>query len=467
MKRIIVAMLLTAAGMVVPAPGQSFLNFFESPPESPRGFRINGVTISSAYYSAFSPFASATLIGPNTPVFGADFSNTISASLSYHRRSPTSNFEIIYTPSYERYVHNPQLNMLNHDLTITTSRPLQLSPRLTLDFSANASVSNERQYLFNMGALNRAAGTSGTFDELAGSMLGTPTTNGSASLPAVGTPTMDTAAQQLFYGNRVFMAGLQGMLSYAWSPRLHIGVTLGGTRYQHIGGEDILVTQPQAAFLLAQTTTALGGITASYSLSPRTQIGGEVSTSRNFSRLQQGFVTTSALTLGRKMGQHWFAQARAGVGIINVNGNRSENSKQPQYIAGAVLGVKTGSHTVVISPQRTITNTFGVAYNTTDVQATWIWQSRTRSWQLSSGVGYQRFDETTQSRVNAWRGTLGVGRKLGSQFVGQVQFSDMSYSGRFDSAAPYRFSQYGVLVSLSWVPSGRVSAPAGVGLRTP
>ena len=462
MPRITAVILLTLAALAAPARAQSFLGFFVSPPDSARGFRINGATLSSGYYSAITPFGSATLIGPATPVFGADVSNTFSASLSYHRRSPTSNFEITYTPSYERYWRNSQLNMLSHDLTITTSRPLQLSRRVSLDISGSGDVTNTRQYLFNMGSLNRAAGASSTFDELAGSTLGTPTATGAASLPAVSAPTLDSAAEQLFFGDRVLMAGLQATFAYAWSPRLHVGVTLGGSRYQHLGGQDTLAAMPQSAFLLAQATTAIGGVTAYYSLSPRTQIGGEVTTTRNFSRLQQGFVTTSTFTIGRKMGPHWFAQAKGGVGLLNVNGDKSDSSKQPQYLAGATLGIKTRAHTFMLSPERTITSAFGVAYNTTDVQAAWMWQSRARTWQLSSGAGYQRFVDTAISKVNAWRGAIAAGRRLGSQFVAQVQFSQMSYSARLE-LAPYRLSQRGVLLSLSWAPSARFSEPAAVG----
>ncbi len=453
MHKMTAVILATIAAQAVPVRAQSFLNFFVPPPESARGFRIDGATLSSGYYSAVTPFASATLIGPNTPVFGADVSNTLSASLSYHRRSPTSDFEIAYTPSYERYWRNSQLNMLNHELTITTSRPLHLSQRLTLDISGNGNITNARQYLFNMGPADRTAGSSSTLDGLAGSMLGTPTATTGPSLPAGASPTIDSPAQQLFFGDRVLMAGLQATFAYAWSPRLNVGVTLGGSRYQNLGGPDIPAATQQSGILLTQATTAIGGISAYYSLSSRTQIGGEVTTTRNFSRFQQGFVTTSTFTLGRKMGPHWFAQAKGGVGLLNVNGNNSENSKQPQYIAGATIGVKTRAHTFVLSPEQTITSAFGVAYRTTDAEAAWIWQSRRRTWQLSGGGGYQRFVETAISRVNAWRGSITVGRKLGSQFVAQVQFSEMSYSAHVESA-PYRLSQNGVLLSLMWAPAG-------------
>jgi hypothetical protein len=450
--------LISMATLATPVRAQSFLRYFESAPESAQGFRIDEVSLESSYYSAVTPFGAPSQIGPGTPVFGADVGNTVAATISYHVRRPTSILEIDYTPSYDRYVRNSQLNRMNHELTITTSHPFHLTPRLTLDFDVNASITNARQYLFNFGNLNRTAASATSADELAGSVVGTPVAGGGASQAAATAPTLDSAAQQLFFGNRILIAGVNSKISYAWSPRLNIGIDLGGSRYQHLGGgEDIVASQPGAGFLLNQTTTGIAGITASYSLSPRVEIGGDVTTSRNFSRQQQGFATTSTFRISRRMGQYWFSQVHAGVAIINVNGNVTQNSKEPQYLVGADVGFKTRANTFLVSPQRTITNMFGVVYNTTDVQATWIWQSQRRTWQLSSGGGYQSFDELPRSKVSAWRGTIALGRKLGSQLVGQLQYSQMRYSGGFD-AGVYRVAQRGVMLALSWVPSAPNSA---------
>jgi hypothetical protein len=444
--------------------GQSFLRSLETAQDAPRGFRIDGITSSTGYYSSFSPFTSVSQLVPGTLQFGAEISNTVSASLGYHWRSPTSNFAIVYTPSYVANVRNSQFNAVGHDISITGSHPLQIGPRLTMDFNASANVSNARQYLFNMGVLDQVVGTPATFEQLSAAALGTPlTNNGIASLLTGSSVVGDSAARQLFYGDRVLVGGLQTNLTYSWSPRLRLTFGLGGTRYQHLSRPSAENTDASAGsnFLLAQNTAVNAAVSVSYSLSPRTQIAWDLDTSRSFSRLQQGFVNTSMLAIGRNMGSRWFARINGGVGLVNINGNTSGRSKQPQYIAGGSLGAKTRAHTFMMTAQRTITNTFGVAYNTDDAQASWSWRSQNRAWLLSGGSGYQRLNDTERSKLSGWRGMVSAGRKLGPQVLAQLQFAYSSYSGRFNSL-PSNFTQRGVLLSLSWMPSAPASKSSGV-----
>jgi hypothetical protein len=149
-----------------------------------------------------------------------------------------------------------------------------------------------------------------------------------------------------------------------------------------------------------------------------------------------------------------------GVGLVNVAGNAPGKGKQPQYVVGGNLGIEQRGHTFMLSPQRTVTNTYGIAYDTTDARASWSWQSRAYVWLLSSSIGYQRLADSVKSKVDSRQGTIAIGRRLASQLVGQAQFSYLFYSGRMD-LLPYRFSQGGVLFSLSWIPSGRLSGPVG------
>jgi hypothetical protein len=196
----------------------------------------------------------------------------------------------------------------------------------------------------------------------------------------------------------------------------------------------------------------------SYSLSPRTQVGLNVDTNRSFSRLQQGFVTTSVFSITRKMGPLWFVRGMSGIALVNVAGNGPGAAKQPQYVAGGDLGAEKRGHIFTLSSQRTITNTYGIAYNTTDARANWSWQSQAKVWLLWSTIGYQKLADSVKSKVDSGQGTIAIGRRFASQLVGQAQFSYLSYSGRLDMF-PYRFSQGGVLVSLLWIPSGRLPGP--------
>src|SRR5262249_1379125 len=150
-------------------------------------------------------------------------------------------------------------------------------------------------------------------------------------------------------------------------------------------------------------------------------IAWELTSSRNFSRQQRGFVTTSDLAIGRKMGRQWFARVNAGASIVNVTGATYGRSKQPQYIVGGTLGIKTRAHTFLVNAQRTVTNTFGVIYNANDARTSWSWRSQDKAWLLSAGFGYQRLNDVQRSKLHGWQGTVAAGRKLGSQLFAQLQ----------------------------------------------
>jgi hypothetical protein len=450
----LMAALVTAAG--VPAlRGQTLPSLIRSSLDEQRqGLKIYGLTVASGYYSAILPGLGSQPVVPNSLVLGSDVSNSMTAAIGYRWLKPTSNFEIIYTPTYFGNVRNSQFNSFNHALSITGARPLRLGQHLTLSFNVQGGVSDSRGFLFSPGVLDSIAQTPATFQDLSMTALGGQMTNNQIASMLTGSSAVASPAQFLFYGDKMLTATLSSTLMYSYSPRLSIGVTVGATRYQHLSqrlpGEG---TRP--SFLLPQTTSGMVDVRMAYALSPRTQVGADIGTSRNFSRFQQGFSSTGNLFIRRKMGRRWFVNGNAGVGMINTIGGKYNSAAQPQYLLGGMLGFKTYAHIFTTSAQRTITNAFGVIYTASDVNGTWIWRPGERNWVISTQGGYEKLVNPATSRINSWRAMTSFGHSIGHHMTAAAGLVYMTYSGRF-SGLPYDFTQRGVQLSLTWVPSNVV-----------
>ena len=451
---ILIAALVTSAG-VLALRGQTLPSFIRSSLDDQRqGLNIYGVTLASGYYSAILPGLGSQPVGPNSLVLGADVSNTMTAAIGYRWHKPTSNFEIIYTPTYFGNVRNSQFNAFNHDLSITGARPLRLGQHLTLSFHVQGGVTDQRGFLFSPGALDSIAQTPATFQDLSTAALGGQITNNQIASMLTGSSAVASPAQFLFYGDKMLTATLSTTLMYSYSPRLSIGVTMGGTRYQHLSqrapGEG---TRP--SFLLPQTTSGMVDVTLAYALSPRTQIAADIGTDRNFSRFQEGFSSTANFYIKRKMGQRWFVNGNVGAGMINTIGGKYTSAAQPQYLLGGLLGFKTYGHIFTADAQRIITNAFGVIYTASDVNGTWIWRPGERNWVISTQGGYEELFNVATSRIDSWRAMTSLGHTIGHHMTAAVSLVYMTYSGKF-SGLPYDFTQRGVQLSLTWVPSNVV-----------
>ena len=132
-----------------------------------------------------------------------------------------------------------------------------------------------------------------------------------------------------------------------------------------------------SAFLLPTTTSGTAGVTVSYSLSPLTQLGGSLNTSRTSSALEDFYTTSSTIFLAHTFRRHWFLQLHGGVGIINPVRQTSflpDNGTAPH--GWRQLRFKSFSHTLLASFDRAVGDSYGLgAAATSSATLTWSWEA--------------------------------------------------------------------------------------------
>jgi hypothetical protein len=291
-----------------------------------------------------------------------------------------------------------------------------------------------------------------TFDELTQGVLAGKYTNDQLASLLTGAPVVESPAQFLFYGNRMFTSSATSSLSYAHSQRLSFTFGLDGARTQHLSNN--VHELARYTYLVPRTTSGGASVGLSYSLSPKTVLGFSANSIRTFSTLQDAYSSSASLSLGRTLGRRWFAQLQAGAGRIDPVRQTYLTSRGTQALGGANLGYKTYAHTFMASYQRTISDVYGIGATTTlSLTGAWHWARPGRNWWMDATFGQQRMLGSGLSSLDSWRATAGLGRKLTRHTAVQMQYAYASYSTAAQSNAFYHdMTQHAVRLSLAWRP---------------
>jgi hypothetical protein len=317
--------------------------------------------------------------------------------------------------------------------------------------SGASSISTYDQLLFNPTLFGSLVAVPATFDELSSAVLAGKYTNDQLASLLTGVPPIESPASTVFFGNRMFSSSGGASLSYTHSPRLSVGVSLGVSETQHLNDKQN-TNSPQYVYLFPRALMGSASVSVSYAATRRTQVGITMSSSRGFSRVQNAYVSTASAYLGRTIGQHWFAQAHAGAGIVtNINSlYPSHHGTSP--VAGGSLGYQMRSQTFIGAYERTIGLAYGVgAADVTSISAAWQWRRPGQRWGLSSSYTQQQYRNGVFNDIDGWRATAGITRMMGWHTVLEAGYSYASYKS-VSPLSPYQSAQNAVRVSVMWVP---------------
>jgi hypothetical protein len=313
----------------------------------------------------------------------------------------------------------------------------KLRRKLFLEFSLNGQVIRSQENLFSDSLLGVTAQKAATLDELVAKPSDAQLMQASTASLAVGMRYLNTAAAF--------------ELSYRPTTRLSVEFRGGGTRVQSLEGEN--------TGLQFTTTGALAGAGFSYSLSPRTQVGGEVSSQQMWTGADQTGATNVFGSLGRSLGPRWFAQLQAGVGFVRFT--RPAYSPRPQFIGGATIGFKGNAHTLMGGVMRSAANPYGLrgAYSTLNIAGAWNYQKPGRRWTLFVSGGNQILTTSFVPSQNIWHANAGWTRPVSRETDISVAYAYGTMLTGIVHApldvARYTFSaRYGVQLTLRWHPRG-------------
>jgi hypothetical protein len=419
------------------------------------GPQILSVSAYAAYYSNGSAGTGGFQAGSANLPYDVGLGGSI--LFGWSKFTERTTFALSYTPSYTAQIRYSSLDALNHAFSLNVSR--KLTPRWTLGFSVTANYSTLEESLFAPTTLSSVSAVPASFGQLSGALLsGNFTGNQQLGVALTNSPLVQSPVANLLYGQRMFTASGQSTLSYALSPRLSVTFRGGGNRTQPVA-QSQTATSTTAA-VLPNTTSGTASVALSYSLSPVSQIGGTVTTTRVSSSLEDAYTTTSLATFGRTLGSQWIIQLHGGVGFTNVVGQSSLAVGQPSSgiatkplpAAGGSLVYKTISHTFLGSIDRTVSDSYGLgASSTSTATVTWRWHPPGSYWSLQSGLSWQQLQGGALANTTGWRATAGVNRAFGLHVSALWQYTYLNYSGGLQTSAS-SFSDSAVRVSLFWTP---------------
>lgn len=416
---------------------------------NPRGgFQLYDITGYAGWESIVSPQGGGFYL-PSTAGLKGDETLGGGATAGWSRHGRKGHVSLIYSALYQAQIRYSNLSALNQFLTLNGSR--QLSAKWTLGLSAASAVSTYDQMLFTPTIFSSVLAAPGTFDDLAAAVLAGKYTNDQLASLLTGAPMIESPARTLLFGNRVFTSSASTSLSYAHSQRLSISFAASANRSEHLqNGEE--PGKPQYLYLIPQAIEGSGTVAINYALTPRTEVGVNMSASRGFSRIQDAYTTYATAFLGRTMGRHWFAQIHAGGGFITQLRSRYAGTGGTTPVFGGSLGYKAYANSIMVSGDRTLSQSYGTgAADTTAVNAAWQWWRPGRSWGTTASYLRMQFTGGPFGNVDGWRASFGVNRRVGEHLMLETAYSYGSYAS--DSpASPFKSSQNAVRLTMMWMP---------------
>jgi hypothetical protein len=412
------------------------------------GLRLYGASVSSSYSSG--AYGSG-IIGVLPGATDASFSTLQgSASFGWSRQGQKSAVSLGYSPSYVRGLRSFNYDSLNHSLAFSANR--LLSSKWTVGSSVTGILTDFSQLLFSPTKYASVTATQSTFDELVAAMLTGRSSNVTLTQVVGAAPVVGSPEAAFPYGNRILSASASFSLSYAGSSRSSITMSLGVNRTQAIdAAESAPAIDPTRS--LARTSNGNASLNWSYSLTPRTTLGANLSSSRTFSSFQDSYNTQSSISIGRTISRRWFAQGMAGAGFITPIRSAFSPSRNVQPVFGGGVGFKVYAQSFLVSYSRSTSDVYGLGANSTESSgAGWTWQRPGRSVSVNGGFGYQRLISPAFSNQGSWTGNAGVAKSFAASVSLSAAFSYSQYPGSVFSQAVGR-SQTGVIVTLGWSPS--------------
>jgi hypothetical protein len=443
--------LFAVAGIfVLSCSGQELLDEINFRTGELAGLHLVGVSLYSGYSTSAYPQAGINLSSaPGVGNLGGDTSYGATASLGWQRHGEKTNVSVLYSGTYQGMAHYSNLNAYNQSFSLSASR--MLTPKWTFSLTASGQDNSVAQYLFQPSSVSVLTQVPATFDDLAAAAAVGQFSNTQVASALTGAPVMQLPGRSLLAGNRILSYAAQAGLDYALSTRWHLHfATLTAAGQNRVGGQP--ENAAPANYVFPRSFGANAGIGTSYSLSPRTEVGAEVQSSRTVNRYQSAYVNSATASLGRKMGMHWFLRMQGGYTYSLVTQQTIGLPKTSQIVGGGTLGFQTHAHTLVASYNRTATDTFGLAVGTiTMMSGGWNWRRTGSKWGISASFGEQQTRNAGFTSLSGWQATGGVTANLNPHMTMSAQYVYLQdagdYAGVFNN-----YSVQSVRFSLGWAP---------------
>jgi hypothetical protein len=412
------------------------------------GAHLYEVAVYSGYTTSANPLAGGYLTTPGVGPLNADENYGVSAAVGWQHHREKTNFAVRYSGSYSGMVHYSQANGYSQWLNLSAERRLGRKWNFTLTAAGQdatlAEVINEPS------ALAITSQLPADFNDFAAAFgLGSYTTAQAASM-ILGAPVVQAPIRALLLGEKVLSYSGNAGLTYTFSRHFSFhgsGFAEGGqNRSVNLDGV------PATNYVLPRSIGEDAGISWTYSPSPRTDFGANLEASRIQNQFQNAYTGTATVSVGRKMGMHWFATIYGGGTYTAVTQQTIGTPKAEQAVGGASLGVKTYANTFAVSYNRTASDAYGSVVGTySTVSGTWTRHRPGSRLSTSASFGQQQITNTGFESFSGWTASGGLTERLTSNIILSEHYVYLKTGGDYLGIAN-NFSIQSVRVSMSWSP---------------
>jgi hypothetical protein len=247
---------------------------------------------------------------------------------------------------------------------------------------------------------------------------------------------------------------LNANLNFAATTRSTFRFSVTGGRVEEIHQSGASNSSGNAAtYHVPEVTSGSASLGWSYEISPRTQFGIDLTTTRAFAALQKGYVSSGSVSLSRTLSRKWFTKLSVGVGYLNYTSRTIPIPHNVQYLGSGSLGYKTGSHNFIGTYSRTAGDGYGLgSASTSSATAAWNWRRPASTWSVFMNLGYQKLQNATFHTPESWQAGGGLGKALSSHISMSLQYGYLTFPAAINVPGN-DLTESGVVLSINWSPS--------------
>jgi len=440
MKRVVFGVAVSLAA--TRGHGQTLLDHVNFRGSERGGFGIYGASIFFGYSRSSAPIPSLGLDRSNV-TYGAN------GSVGWQARGEDTNASILYTGTYGGANTDTALGSYGQTLSLAVSS--KLAPKWTGSISASGQDNSLAQYLFQPLGLSVLSSLPTSFNDLSAA-LGVGQFS-SAHIAAIttqqGTAYLISPIRTALLGDRVRSYSGEASLGYAYSRRLSFfvsGFVAGG---QNQGSDAGTLTQNYA---MPNTHGGSAGLTWSYPLSARTDVGFGLTERVAENRYQGSYTTAANAFFGRKMGTHWVLRANGGATRTQYTEQLYGGARALQGVGGASLGFKFRAQTLSANYDLSASDSYGFATGTnTSTNVAWNWHRPGSKVSMFSSFGRQKTSNTGYLSITGWQVAAGTSVSLSRETYLTAQYVYLDSASQFLSVSN-GLTAHSVRVSLGWSP---------------
>lgn len=418
-----------------------------SPRIGNEGAGLYEVSVFGGYSTSPYPLGAGAIIPTSISALGADENYGASAVLGWQHHRDRGGFSMNYSGSYTGLVRYSDASGYSQTFSLSADR--KLSPKWSVRLSASGQDITLIQFLNEPSATSVISQIPTDFSDFAATFGVGNFSTAQAASTILGAPVSQTPLAALLLGNKVLSYSGSTGLSYAYSEhvRVHASAFTSGGQSRSDGQDGIPPTNYVTPFSLG----ANAGVSWSYSLSPRTQVGFNLDANTARNHFQSSDSESATASLGRKMGMHWFLRMNGGGTVTQVTQQLYGTPRERQIVGGGSLGVKTYTQSFVASYDRSASNTYGFAGTSTTLAGSWNRHHPGSRFSMFASVAQQQMRDTGFESLSGWQASAGISEKLAASTALRAQYSYIKSGGTYLGTAS-SVSVQSVRVSMNWSP---------------